>query len=411
MSDSYYNIARILRINPDHLKSLDSSMREITGKSGVIDAIDADNHEKIDRALQEMHITDRKAEIIYEALIQRLGEADAELFQRLGKPQLEQPETVTPLIRTGYELAQPNKGLFLKHAKATDMLRQCPPPNIMKALGYSNVDEMLAKEKLIEVYSALRFMESREWMNVTFLKTYETLSPNDFEERDIETIVLPMRWLEIGERFAGKKYHNLSHLKELGVIFIIPIKIDSPGELSTVLTLLLHYLNEVQFYSKLILSYAKNAVTFSQKLISFIRGDVGEAGMADANAHVRWLIVQRYLSKDDPVDPRLFTHHVNPEAIHWKKATEQVTALGLGLWKDLDYVGNFFPNVEGGGDLLVSFDLIDNIMTLVKKTQIKYLYHQQEALWNRIYTGYMGEEGFEDMILANLDKGYLEILT
>ena len=123
MSDSYYNIARILRINPDHLKSLDSSMREITGKSGVIDAIDADNHKKIDRALQEMHITDRKAEIIYEALIQRLGEADAELFQRLGKPQLEQPETVTPLIRTGYELAQPNKGLFLKHAKATDMLR------------------------------------------------------------------------------------------------------------------------------------------------------------------------------------------------------------------------------------------------------------------------------------------------
>jgi len=392
-------------------------MIKATGKKDVIKVIDNENKEKIEIVLEKLKVK-RRSEEIYKALIDRLEYADKQLFEHLGNPQLENPETVEPLIKLCYDVSKPRKGTFLKLEKAIQMLEKTPPPNIMKAFGYKNVNELLEKEDLFEVYSALRFMESREWMNTIFIKHYKTLTPKDFEQRDIKTIVLPVKWLKVGEKFVEKKYHNLSHLKELGVIFIIPIKIDAPGELSTVLTLLLHYINEVQFYSRLIVKYMEDEKSFSQKLISFIRGDVGEAGLADINSNLRWLIVQRYLSKDYPVDPRLFLNHVNPEAIHWGKATDQITSceehlpveeFGLTLWHDLDYVGGFFPTSEGGRILLVSFDLVDNIMTLVKKIAVKHLYHQQEALWNRIYTGYMGEKGFDNVILDNLDKGYIEI--
>jgi hypothetical protein len=47
---------------------------------------------------------------------------------------------------------------------------------------------------------------------------------------------------------------------------------------------------------------------------------------------------------------------------------------------------------------------------LVKeKEMVKYLYHQQEALWNKIFAEYFGEEKMEEIIKSNLLKGYVEI--
>ena len=57
--------------------------------------------------------------------------------------------------------------------------------------------------------------------------------------------ILEPQWLDVAEKFLEKKYHNVSHLKEFGVIFVIPLKIDMPGETLRLFTLILHYLNEV----------------------------------------------------------------------------------------------------------------------------------------------------------------------
>jgi len=54
--------------------------------------------------------------------------------------------------------------------------------------------------------------------------------------------------------------------------------------------------------------------------------------------------------------------------------------------------------------------LVDSVMALVKeKEMIKYLYHHQEALWNKIFTGYLGEEELRNQIKNNLLKGYIEL--
>jgi len=60
---------------------------------------------------------------------------------------------------------------------------------------------------------------------------------------------------------------------------------------------------------------------------------------------------------------------------------------------------------------MLSFDLIDTVMELVmEEKNIKYLYHQQEALWNRIFEGYMGNgDKLENLIKENLLKGYIAL--
>jgi len=276
---------------------------------------------------------------------------------------------------------------------------------------------MLAKEDLLEVMSALRFLEDMDWLNNIFFKQYERLKPEDFEERDVEMLVLDIKWLAVAEKFLKKKYHNVSHLKEFGVIFITPIVIDSPGETSRMFTLLLHYLHEVPFYSGLFRRFIGDA-DFNQKFKSLLRGDVPSGPMMDGGK-VNWRIVQRYLAKDNENDPRLFEPHVNPEAEHWYRAEGDFSRLArmmkkdkgefsLSCWTGLDFVGDFFKNKKGE-DHLVSFNFIDLMMSLVKKGHIKYLYHHEEALWNKIFSEYMGRETMNRLIEEDIIKGFIEL--
>ena len=58
---------------------------------------------------------------------------------------------------------------------------------------------------------------------------------------------------------------------------------------------------------------------------------------------------------------------------------------------------------------MVSFDLTDLIMSLVKKGQVKYLYHQQEALWNKIFSEYVGRERMNELIEEDIINGFIKL--
>src|SRR3989338_2491491 len=104
-------------------------------------------------------------------------------------------------------------------------------------------------------------------MHKFFDEAYNNLKANDFEEREVKIKVLEPQWLDVADKFLEKKYHNVSHLKEFGIIFIIPLKIDTQGETLRLFTLILHYLNEVPFYSKLFRKFSHD-VDFADKLKS-----------------------------------------------------------------------------------------------------------------------------------------------
>ena len=55
---------------------------------------------------------------------------------------------------------------------------------------------------------------------------------------------------------------------------------------------------------------------FSRLILSLIEENVKEIFTVENGD---WLIVQRYLSKENPKDPRLFLPRVNPEALHWSR--------------------------------------------------------------------------------------------
>jgi hypothetical protein len=399
-------------------------MDRLCKKSGVLEEIIAENDFRVKEILKILGLdVNFTSEEVYRAIILKLKKDDEKLFGILGNPICTTKENCGSLIKQAKDLSGVKKGFFLKRKKACEVLCDHPPTRILQALKYKTTEELLKKEDFREVYAALRFVESHKWMTDFLTKSYKAISASDFEEREIDVLVLRGKWLNVAKKFIEKKYHNVSHLKELGIIFIIPLRIDTPGETIRVFTLLLHYLHEIDFYSRLFRKYAKEK-NFIKKLASALRGDVLEKKIDKFD----WRIIQRYLAKDNENDFRLFKTHVNPEAIHWDKAEINLSKLDalyanldFTFWKDLNFVGDFFLTgkaksssihkiVDGNGMArdLVSMNLIDNVMSLVKeKEMIKYLYHHQESLWNKIFEVYLGKENLEKLTIENFDKGFI----
>lgn len=422
MSKYSDKIAKILRMDKHVLGELELNLAEKTGKYDVMQRICEENEYLIEQKLDRFSLSRKSyARTIYDVLIEKIKEDDIKLFEYIGLKGVEGEEAAKKISAFVVKAMPPKKGYFLKKEKAIEFLRNIPPKKIMANLGYTDINDMLSKEDPLEIFSALRFLEDTDWLNNVFFKQYEALTPADFEERTIELRALKQKWADAAEKFTAKKHHTVSHLKELGIIFVIPIFRDFPGETMRLLSLSMHYLNEVKYYSDLFESFKEHPDFFALNVISLLRGDVAEnrALMSPSTVKgTRFLVVQRYLAKGDENDWRLFVPHVNPEALHWSRAEDGIQNIpevfkdfqnDLGFWKGLGWVGDYF-DTETGIEVLVSFNLVDTAMSLVDRTMIvKYLYHHQESLWNKIFTEYYGEEKMLELTRKSIVKGWFEV--
>ncbi len=432
-------IAKILRADKNYVEKIAQHLSGITKREGVMEAIMAENEEKMgDRMLRLDVERNAGAKEISDALISKIEADNHIITQALGTPSLKKMSDYEGIVEAIKKVKGIERGFFMKKEKAIEFLKKEPPKKILAFLKYDSVDAMLEKEDLFEVMSALRFIEGNEWLNDVFFKQYALLTPSDFEEREIVIRPLPEKWGSAAQEFVKKKWHNISHLKEMGVVFVIPLTLGISGELLRMMALVFHYLNEVPFYSDMFRRCTEFPETFAENVISLLRGDVLDRHMPEGEKTL-WLVVQRYLTKEDENEWRLFVPHLNPEAIHWTKAGQDIMKLGevlgdggvdpvvktrsadaernrvstngvdLSFWAGLDWVGDFFKD-ELGEDTLVSFNLVDTVMSLVEeKESIKFMYHHQEALWNQIFASYFSFEEMEKFSKDYLLQGYFEI--
>lgn len=412
--ESYEKIAKILRTDKNILRVVEEKMFEITGRKEIVEQIVSENELRIKASLESLNQPTESAHDIYLALIEKMRKDDADLAELIRRQPLGGESDFESMMKLAKEASGVGQGKFLKFSKAREMILNNPPLKILEFLGYKDINELLEKEDIHDIFAGLRFVEDGEWLNEVFFKPYENLISDDFETREIGVRVLGEKWVKAAEKFLKKKYHNLSHLKELGFVFIIPIAIESPGSTIRNFGLVLHYLHEIKFYSDLFIKYSQKE-NFAQNFTASLRGDVLNIRPPDTELGKIWFIIQRYLAKDDEYDWRLFYPHVNPEAIHWAKAENDLCklsdkyGLNFDFWRDLGPVGDFFKD-ESGVDVLVSFNFLDTAMSLFQeKEMVKYLYHHQEALWNRIFSGFLGESLLEKMIMEDFDKGIIKL--
>ncbi|MFZ1360991.1 MAG: hypothetical protein WAS27_03155 [Candidatus Saccharimonadales bacterium] len=340
---------------------------------------------------------------IYQALMNKVAVDNVRLAKLIGATTPEDVAHMVPLmVQAANDVAFPRKVFVIKHASVKKLLAKMPPKNLIKTLGYKQLDDMLANEPFDELYPALRFSEGAEWL-LAYNELFKTVTAKDYEERDMKIVVMDHdKYAGLAEKFVKKKLHNVTHSKELGVIVVVPMKQKTMRGLALKsLPLLLHYMNEVKLYSTFFKSKASKR-HFGTVVVETLNADPGTASQL-AGQHIHWRVIQRYFGKlDGEAHPEAFQPHVQPEDLHWRRAEDLLFEIDpeLCFWQDLDYVGllrDGFP---------VSFNLFDLSFAYSNRepyTQ-RYAYHFQESLWNELFIRYMGFANLNQQILKQLDN-------
>ncbi len=385
----------------ESLKQLEA----VSHKQGVDAKLVGDIHRLASRAIQALGLdeSDTTGPELYHALMAQVKRHDDHLAASIGGDPSMKVSQLLPLMKQAADkVKMPRDVWALKKSVAKDILRQMPPKNVMRLLGHRSLDSMLKRESLAEIYGALRFAESPEWLN-SFNNLYKKITPSDFETRTIETVIMPAdRWGDIAEKFIEKKRHNVTHLKELGVIFMLPVKADKlPGITIWAMSLLFHYTNEIRLYSSFFkLQQVKK--DFGKILVDTLTADP-DLGPVLAGQHIHWRVIQRYFGKlESERHPEIFEPHVQPEDLHWRRAEDILYKIDpeLAFWQDLDYVALMHD------DRATAFNMMDVAASYCNQTPYEHrtLYHFRESLWNEIFMRYLGQKTLEEQVLRQLDN-------
>ena len=342
---------------------------------------------------------------LYFALLNKIEQHDEHLVKQIGGSDPNDAASLMPLMKKAWDdFKTPKSAWVLKKSVAKKMLKNMPPKNIMKHLHYRSIDSMLKNENLAEIYGALRFAEDPKWLNA-FDETYKKLKPSDFETRQIEIVMMPAdRWGDIAAPFIHKKRHNITHLKELGVILMLPITGSLRGITIFALPLLFHYLNEIRLYSAFF-KLQQVKPNFGEILVTTLIADPPQ-GAVMAGQNIHWRVIQRYFGKlENEYHPEIFEPHVQPEDLHWRRAEAMIYELDpeLSFWQDLDYVATMHAGRP------ITFNVLDVAASYVNKLPYKdrAIYHFRESLWTEIFERYMGQKTLEQQVLKQLNNNMI----
>ena len=381
-----------------------NQLEQSSGRPSVDVRLIADISTNIRQKIRELGLdpNDTTDKELYHALQNMTALHDEYLAKAIGtdsKAQLvDQLKAIQHAVIT---MPVPRSCWVIKHSVAKKLLKMLPPKNVMKQLGYKSIDSMLKRQPIAEVFTAIRFMESSAWQT-RLVKSYRKLTPSDFETRNVEVLVLDREhWGDAADTFIYKQRHNITHLKEFGVIMILPIPVRKlKGVIITVLPLALHYLNEIRSYSAFFKMQQVRS-DFGDILVRTILDDP-KSNATIAGQAVHWRIIQRHFGKTSgQVRPESFEPHVQIEDLFWQKAEEVLYQLepALKFWEGMDYSASRKSN------LAVPLGLMDNAVSYCNKLPFGSHSngHFKESLWNEIYARYIGQEALENAVMEHLN--------
>ncbi len=368
--------------------------------------------QKVRQKVEELDLdpTDTTGEELYYMLLGKIKAHDQHLARHIGGKDPSEVHSMQPVIKRTLEKYLNNsssgsEAWVLKKSVAKRLLHQMPPDKVMKVLGYTSVESLTKRENLAEIFSALRFAQSPAWLK-KFNKLYKHLMPSDFENRRIEVVLIDKdKWSSL-PKFTNNKAYNITHLKELGVVALLPPfhnKIE--GFTIATLPIALHYINEIRLYSAFF-KMQQVKPDFGKIITSTLNEDVtSNAEMAGSQIH--WRIVQRHYGRPEHLDhPEIFQPHIQPEDLYWRRAEEQLYEIDpeLNFWRGLDYVGASIGEAKP-----VSFNLMDLSMSyyLACDYSDRIVAHMRASLWNELYMRYMGQKVLESQVLQQLGSNMI----
>lgn len=383
-------------------------LEKASGSTGIDIRLISELEQKAKTKYRELGIdpADSTPRELYHSLQLLVAKHDSYVAKFLGVNDPEDVEAILLRIERAVEKLNIKRSAWvLKPVVARRLLKAQPPKRVMKQLGYRSVDSMLKRESVTELFVGARVSESADWLT-RLVKSYKRLEPSDFETRDIEVIRLSAeKWGKSARDFVTAKRTNVTHLKEFGVVAILPLPVERLKGISlTVLLLILHYIDEIRSYS----TYFKLRQVkpdFAEVLVRTILHD--PSGVATiVGRPIHWRTVRRHFGSSKAAHPDIFQPHLQPEDLSWtsSESTLYVLEPALKFWEELSSVG------VAAAPRPVSFNLLDNAVSYCNGLEYgqQAVYHLQTSLWNELIARYLREKTLEASLLTQLEESLAE---
>ncbi len=402
-------LAELLGQPDTDLSALIQRLESAAGLPGVDVRLIAELSATTQAKLKELGLdpNDTTGRELYHALQALVALHDKYLAQIFKAQDARSVSEVLPKIVSGLQgLPQFGHAWVLKSSVAKKLLKKMPPKKIMKHLGYRSVDSLLKREHVGELLCATRFAESQAWQH-RLIKQYKHLKPTDFEVRDVEIRYLDQtRWSGLVDDFVLQNHHNVCHLKEYGIILVLPLPLDRmKGLFVTLVPLILHYLAEIRLYSAFF-KLEQVKPHFGDSIVDTLLHDkTGDMYIAGQPLH--WRTIGRHFGGKSRHQPEVFEPHVQQEDLLYRKAEDLIYRLepALKFWDGLDFVLNKNDNIRP-----VSMSLLDNAISYCNGLEYgqHVTYHAQNSLWNELLLRYMSQEALEQKVLDQLSDELVE---
>lgn len=391
------------------VKEMIHRLEHASGLPGVDVRLTGEIYGKLHMKMRELGLdpNDTTPHELYTSLQNLARLHDSFLARRLAIEEPTNPAVVLPaVVHVVNRLQVPKQVWAIKPVVIKRLLKTVPPKTLMKQLHYRSLDSMLKRESTASLLTAARHLEPELWQR-KMLDAYKKLQSGDFSSEQAEiTYKGEARWQKIGEWLAHERHSSIVYTPEAGSILVLPLpKVELPGLTLAVLMLVVHALEELRMHS----TYFKFH-HMQPKFGTFLSRSLTEE-TADharlAGQPIHWRIVHRYYGGKSVFEhPEIFQPHIQPEDIAYRKAEAILYRLepALHFWHDLDYVG--LPQPIRGP---VSFSLMDNAIGLLNKLpyERRVNYHLRDAVWNELYSRYVGQQALERQLMQQLDEQFL----
>ncbi|HSX17591.1 MAG TPA: hypothetical protein VLH86_05845, partial [Patescibacteria group bacterium] len=339
---------------------------------------------------------------LYNALHERLKADEVTVRKSLSISEDAAPDDVIQRVQQYLDkYDMPGKVFALKGSVAKRLLKKKIPKTVMKKLGYRSADSMLKHESVPALYAAALIAEPDSWHR-GFREQYASLSPSDFEMRDI-SIVHPKtkHWQRLADSFTTTAKHNVLTFSELGSVVLLPLKDGVDGLAITTLLLSLEEMNGIRAHS----SYAKLQQVKPDfgKLIQSSSASEPLTSATLAGQAVPWRMIQRYYARfSGAFHPEIFEPHVQPEDLQWCAPEEILASIepSLNFWQDTQCLGLLH---EGQ---VVSCNVLDVALSYCNHLPFadRIVHFVRDSVWHELMMRYLNQENLERAVHQQLSN-------
>jgi len=362
------------------------------------------NKNKFEKKIDDLNLDSKDPEKIHAEIQNKLKLIEESLQSQFVPQSMVSRDGIKNLVEKIYQIFSEKEktGWYIKNTCAENILKKIPPKNLLSFIeknGHRAITGNNSKATSLQLLAMTRHTESEEWQTI-YANYLQKLNPDDFEERNLDFIILDTKELQslFDQSGQHQKPWRISHAKETGTISCFTLDNYEIYQTPILLyiSVFMHYFFETScsgsfFKSKI----TENSSNFGLNIKEIITTSVNKFSFFHPNSY--------------------------SENLFWQKAIAILTKSF-----QLNELNYFADSITCGERLLpnsisspiITLNIVDHIWianfskkisaeAYFKITSRNYLYHFREGLWSEIFREILGitEDQMNNEIVANLNLG------